>query len=87
MKIGYSQNNGSAEHAFGALILMNFATVGAMRSTVIGKAILSALVPAPYIMTGNCMKDALERVFSMLFSLTNLQPGATSMRISPFLSW
>jgi hypothetical protein len=41
------QNNGSEEQAFGALIRMVFAMVGAMRSMVTGVFIRSAFVPAP----------------------------------------
>ena len=41
------QNNGSDEQAFGALIRMVFAMVGAMRSIVTGVFTRSAFIPAP----------------------------------------
>ena len=39
--------SGATEHAFGALMRMAFAMVGAMRSTVAGVDTCSAFIPAP----------------------------------------
>ena len=78
-----SQNKGSAVQAFGALMRMFRAMVGAIRSTVTGSVMRSARVPAPKMMMGNGTKLARVESLSCVSSLTSCQPGATSMMMSP----
>ena len=77
------QNKGMFSHAFGALIWMLFAMVGAILSTVTGVVIRSAFMPIPYIMIGKGITAVRLVYVSCVFSFSSFQPGVTSITMSP----
>ena len=62
---------------------MHRAMVGAIRSVVTGVMTRSALMPAPAMAMGNCVKDATDTSLCWVSSFITRQPGDTSMMMSP----